>query len=835
LIGNDDRAYQSFFGDERLRFGKQMKNSQNKARRIIDKGVKYLATLLHPAVLKWNKYSAKKPRRSRLIKWVAFTFLIMLLSLNIFLLIISFSVPTARQLRRLQAQAASEIYSSDSVLIGRYYDQYRILVPYDSMPKYLIDALVATEDERFFEHDGIDYRAWGRVLFRSILKGDRSGGGGSTISQQLAKNMLLRADYPVFSLPINKSREIIAARRLERVYKKEKILELYLNTVTFPDNMFGIDVASRRFFSKKSSQITMEEAALLIGTLKGTSLYHPLRNPERAEQRRNIVFRQMLKNQYISNSDFDSLASIPLALNYSEEVRNEGLAPHFREFVRGEVQQLLAEMPQEAGEDPYDLYTDGLKIYTTLHAGLQREAENAVRKHLTEVQNKFDQHWQGFTAPWYDVATVDMAVKNSLYYQYLKGQDLDEEQIKAKFEEKDSVTIFTWEGTEEVYMSPLDVIKYHLGILQVGLMSIEPTTGYIRAWVGGTEFDFSQYDHVRARRQSGSVFKPIVYTQALINGIDPCVQIANNLLVYHEYAKHEWDIKDYRRDDPEPHFDPDGTDLDDWVPQNADGKYGGSYSMLGAITNSVNTATVHLILQTGVDSVIHLARKMGITGEIPQEPSIALGSASMSVYDLTKAYATLANRGRKVSPVVVMRIESHDGEMLADFRSQNYEQVIDTSIADLMTHMLESVATSGTASRLRWRYGLYGHPIAGKTGTSQNHADGWFIGYNPDLVTGVWVGGDSPLVRFRNFQNGQGAATALPIWAYYMKEVLDNPEFEDWQKGEFPPLTPEQEQLLACPMRIKSQEEIYADSLAQDSITRMIVDTLSIETIPPVN
>ncbi len=703
------------------------------------------------------------------------------------------------------------------------------------MPKYLIDALVATEDERFFEHHGIDYRAWGRVFFRSILRGDRSGGGGSTISQQLAKNMLQRKDYAILSLPLNKTREIIAARRLERVYTKEKILELYLNTVTFPDNMFGIDVASRRFFDKQSPKLRMEEAALLIGTLKGTSLYHPLRNPERARLRRNVVLRQMSRNQYITDTEFDSLSGLPLELAYSQKVRNEGLAPHFREYVRNAVEQLLAEIPRNDDEDAYNLYTDGLKIYTTLHAGLQGAAEDAVRKHLSEVQRKFNNHWKGYTAPWYDVTTVEMAIKNSLYYQYLKEQDLDEEQIRAKFEEKDSVTIFTWEGTEEVYMSPLEVIKYHLGILQVGLMSIEPTTGYIRTWVGGTDFDFSQYDHVRSRRQSGSVFKPVVYTQALISGIDPCVQIGNNLLVYHEYAKHEWGIKDYRRDDPEPHFDPDGTDLDDWVPQNADGKYGGSYSMLGALTNSVNTATVNLIMQIGVDSVIQLARKMGITGDIPQEPSIALGSASMSVYDLTKAYATLANRGQKISPVVVTRIESHDGEMLADFRFTNYEQVVDTGIASIMTHMLESVATSGTASRLRWRYGLYGYPIAGKTGTSQNHADGWFIGYNPKLVTGVWVGGDSPLVRFRNFQEGQGAATALPIWALYMKDVLSKQEFEEWQNGDFPQLTAEQKQNLACPIRIKSQQEIIADSLAQDSLYRMIVDTLSIEMIPETN
>lgn len=793
--------------------------------------VKVAHRFLLPYQQKWEGFSMRKPRLARNIKWLTFTFLFLLLALNLFLLIISLSVPSGRQLRRLQAQAASEIYSADSVLIGRFYHQYRILVPFDSLPPYLIDALVATEDERFFEHRGIDYRAWARVLYRSILQGDPSGGGGSTITQQLAKNMLSRRQYRTLSLLVNKTREIIAARRLERVYKKQKILELYLNTVTFPDNMYGIDVASKRFFNKRATELNRQEAALMIGTLKGTSLYHPLRNAERALQRRNTVFQQMFKNGYLSASEKDSLVELPLDLQYTEEVRNEGLAPHFREFVKGEVLQLLKEIPAPDGHI-YDLYKDGLKIYTTLDSRLQAEAENAVRQHLSEIQEKFDQHWRGYTLPWYDVNTVDMTVKNSLYYQYLKGQNLSEAQIEEKLNEKDTMTVFTWQGTQDLYMSPLENIKYHLGLLQVGMMSLEPGTGYIRAWVGGTDFDFSQFDHVRARRQAGSVFKPVVYTQALISGIDPCTQIDNELLVYHEYAKHDWAVKDYQRDDPEPHFDPDGTDLDDWIPQNSDGKYGGSYSLQGALTHSVNTATVKLILQSGVDSVIHLARKLGITGDIPREPSIALGSASMSVYDLTKAYATLANQGGKVSPIAVTRIETHDGNMLADFRSQNIEQVIDTSIANMITHMLESVATYGTASRLRWRYGLYGFPLAGKTGTSQNHADGWFIGYSPKLVTGVWVGGDSPLVRFRNFSNGQGAATALPVWAIYMKAVFSDPDLEAWQGGQFPELTADQKQLLDCPMRIKSRAEIISDSLAQDSLNRMIVDTLQILPVP---
>jgi penicillin-binding protein 1A len=308
--------------------------------------------------------------------------------------------------------------------------------------------------------------------------------------------------------------------------------------------------------------------------------------------------------------------------------------------------------------------------------------------------------------------------------------------------------------------------------------------------------------------------------------------------VYHEYAKYDWGIKDYRRDDPEPHFDTDGTDLDDWIPQNADGKYGGSYSMLGALTNSVNTITVDLIMQTGVNSVIRLARDMGITGEIPKEPSIALGAASMSVYDLTRAFAILANQGKMVYPRSVLQILDHEGNVLVDFRNDAPRQeVIDPEIAALITKMLESVTTRGTAARVRWKYGLYRFPIAGKTGTSQNHSDGWFIGYTPKLVSGVWVGGDSPLVRFRNFENGQGAATALPVWGIYMREVLRNGAYAQWQGGEFPELSPEQRRILACPMRIKSPEELRADSIAQarqDSLDQIALDSLQLEELPPL-
>ncbi|MCB9301381.1 MAG: transglycosylase domain-containing protein [Lewinellaceae bacterium] len=732
-------------------------------------------------------------------------------------LAILLTVPSVRELRGVRTQVASDIYTVDSLLLGRYYNQYRTVVGYEEIPKHVFEALVATEDERFFEHHGVDYRSWARVLVRTILQGDESGGGGSTISQQLAKNLFPRRDYLLLSLPVNKIREVAIARRLERAHSKEDLLTLYLNTVSFPENVFGIDVAARRFFNKPPASLTVEEGATLIGTLRATSYYDPTEYPDRALKRRNVVIAQMERNGYLAPQASDSLQQLPLILDYNPVIGTEDIAPYFLAYVNKELDRILADIRKPNGE-PYNLYTDGLKVYTTLHGGMQRLAEDAVRQHLSDMQGKFDEHWKGRTIPWADVRVVDRAMRQSFRYQALVKKGLSEEQIRQNFEKPDSLVVFTWDGPRKMWMSPKDSLLHQLGLLQVGFMAMEPYTGNVRAWVGGIDFGFFQYDHVLAHRQAGSVFKPVIYTQALRSGIDPCEQIPNNLTVYHEYAKGDWAVKDWRRDDPEPHFTPDGKDEDDWIPQNADGIYGGSYSMEGALTNSVNTISVSLIMRMGVEPVIELAHRMGVTSEIPQEPSIALGTAEVSLEDMVTVFAALASQGQRVHPIVISRIEDHEGKVLAEFKPQNTEQAISPEDAALMTHMLESVATMGTASRLRWRYGLNNVPLAGKTGTSQNHADGWFIGYMPKLVAGAWVGGDSPLVRFRNFEYGQGAATALPVSAIFLRKVLDDPTLADWQGGEFGKLPPELERRLWCPMRIPSPEEMLRDSLLQDSL-----------------
>lgn len=788
---------------------------------------------LAPYQARWGRFATKNPFTAKVVKWITILGGSGLLLLFVVMQAIFWSVPSVRELREIQTEHASEIYSADSILLGRYFNENRTVVEFSQIPDHLLNALVATEDERFFQHGGIDYRSWGRVFYRTVLQGDESGGGGSTLSQQLAKNLYPRKSYRFLSLPRNKLREIAIAIRLERAYEKEEILALYLNTVPFSENVYGIDVAARRFFSKKPSELTIEEGATLVGTLKATTYYSPMKFPERVLERRNVVLSQMGKNGYLSDLTRDSLKQLPLALQYNPGINNLGLAPYFREFLRQELSEILKKYTKSNGK-PYDIYKDGLRIYTTLDTRMQRMAEEAVKEHFTQMQRTFDEHWRG-QKPWGNNENViENAVKQSDRYKKLKEKGISEENIKEIFDTKVKMTVFSWDGDKDVEMTPLDSVKYYFCLLQVGFMAMEPYTGHIRAWVGGIDFDYFKYDHVKAKRQVGSVFKPIVYTQALMEGIDPCEQIPSELVLYHEYAKGDWAKKDWRREDPDPHITPDGKDEDDWLPQNADGKYGGSYSMEGALTHSVNTISVRLIMQAGVQKVINLARAMGINqSEIPAEPSIALGSAGISLYEMVTAFSVLASRGQKVSPSAISRIETYDGEILVSYETPPQEQVIDTVYADMVTKMLQSVTQYGTASRIRWKYGLL-NELAGKTGTSQHHADGWFIGYIPNLVAGAWVGGDSPLVRFRNYQNGQGAATALPVWALFMKRVLEDPAFSDWKDAKFPELGPEIRRKLDCPLRIPSPEELLQDSLMRDSLMRLELDSIAQIGLEPI-
>ena len=682
-------------------------------------------------------------------------------------------IPTAQELENIKNPVASEVYSSDSVLLGKYYLQERTDVTFDQLPEELIQALLATEDVRFYEHSGVDKRSLFRVLFKSIILRDESSGGGSTITQQLAKNIFPRQRNRYLSTPINKLKEIIIAQKLEKIYSKEDILTLYFNTVSFGENAFGIRTASERFFSVRPKQLKIQEAAVLVGLLKATNTYNPRLNPNNSISRRNLVISQMAKYRFLAKDESDSIKSLPLVLRYKQHNHNEGLATYFREHIRRELNEWCRQN-QKADGTHYNLYTDGLKIYTTLHAGMQRYAEKAVQTHMAELQNTFYRHW-GKSEPWTTHSQILMNAKyKSARYKKWREEGLPEEDINKKFSAPIRMKIFTWEGEVEKEMSPLDSIKHYLYFLHAGFMVMEPRSGHILAWVGGINHKYFKFDHVNVntKRQVGSTFKPIVYATALENGVEPCDFVPARRIIYKNF--------------------------EDWSPGNANDKYEGSYSVKGALTHSVNTVSVKVLKRATIDKTVTLASEMGIESEIPPVPSIALGTANISLHEMVGAFATFANRGKVRKPNFLLGITGRDGKVLESFQNTEEEKrVMSTQTADMMTAMMRNVVNNGTASRLRTKYGLK-NDIAGKTGTTQSHADGWFIGFTPDLVAGAWVGSDDPNIHFRSITYGQGASMALPIWALFMQQVNKDKALSHYAKAGFRHAGGEVSRLMNC-------------------------------------
>jgi penicillin-binding protein 1A len=667
-------------------------------------------------------------------------------------------IPTRHELKNVQNYLASEIYSADNVLLGKYYVQNRSNVDYDDIPQYLIDALVATEDARFYTHNGIDNRSIVRVFFKTLLLRQESSGGGSTITQQLAKNLYKRKRYSIITVPVNKFREMIIAVRLEEVYEKKDILELYLNTVSFGENTYGLETASKMYFNKPPRNLKIEEAALLVGMLKGTYIYNPNKQTDKALKRRNVVLNQMVKYGYLKNESADSLKQLPLKLKYVKQTHNEGLAPYFREYLRLELAEWSKNVYKSDGT-AYNIYTDGLKIYTTINSDLQTYAEQAVKSHLSRLQREFNSHWK-HSQPWgTNNDVIVRQIKMTKRYKSLKNRGMSFEEIMKVFDTPVKMEVFSWDGTSEISMTPLDSVKHYFKFLHAGFIAMESKTGYIRAWVGGINHKYFQYDHVKSRRQAGSTFKPVVYAAALEKGYKPCDYIPNDSVVYKDY--------------------------NDWTPRNADRSYGGYYSMNGGLVHSVNTVSVNLLMNTGISNVIKLAREMGIPGDLPEVPSLALGTGEISLYDLVSAYNVFNNRGRMVKPVYLRRIEDKDGKVLFEAQPQVSEkEIITQENAEIIVNMLRNVVNYGTASGIRTAYGL-DNDIAGKTGTTQLNTDGWFIGFTPDLIAGAWVGGDNPVIRFRSMAYGQGAHTALPIWAGFMRRVYSNPLYRNSKNAGF--------------------------------------------------
>ena len=724
---------------------------------------------------RWLKIKEEKPKLALAIKALGGLMLGgigFLLGLCLFVRLGAFGqLPSEKELANISNANASEIYSADGVLLGKYYIQNRTIIDYDDISPDIINALVATEDARFFEHRGIDFRSYIRVIVKTILMGDDSGGGGSTLSQQLSKNLYPRKRHRLFSVPINKLKEMFVARRLERVHTKEELLNLYLNTVPFGGNIYGVEVAAKQFFNTTAKDLKTEEAAVLVGMLKANTYYNPVRNPENALKRRNTVLTQMKKYEYLSAAKCDSLMQLPVEVKYVKESHTDGMATYFREYLRHELAGIIKEFKKEDGSD-YNLYTDGLVIHTTIDSRMQKYAEKAVRTHMKNLQKSFDKHWKG-KKPWGDDAVILKEMKKSQRYKALLEKGYSEKEIMNRFDKKQPMTVFTWEGEETREMSPLDSVKYYYCMLNAGFLAMDPGTGDIKAWVGGTNSKYFQYDHVKAKRQVGSIFKPIVYTKALQSGYLPCDYFNNYLVTY--------------------------TDYDDWQPQNADGKYGGQFSMGGALSKSVNSIAVDMIMKTGVEEVRQLATEMGIHSDIPKAPAIALGAVDLSLYEMVQVYSTYANRGLHVKPRYLTHIEDNSGEVIASYkRDKKPSRVISKDHADIMTKMMEMVVDSGTARRLRLTYNLQ-NDIAGKTGTTQSHADGWFLGYTPKLAVGSWVGGESPRIRFRSLSLGQGANTALPICGLFMRDVLNDNNFKKWRYASFAEPSLEVIEAMACP------------------------------------
>ncbi|WNJ21434.1 transglycosylase domain-containing protein [Pontibacter sp. G13] len=668
-------------------------------------------------------------------------------------------IPTEQELANIRNHNASEVYTSTGVLMGKFYRENRNEVPLDEIPEYLQEALVATEDARFYEHKGVDNRSMARVFFKTILLGDESAGGGSTITQQLAKNLYPRERFSVLTMPVAKIKEITVAKRLERVYSKDELLNLYLNTVSFGEKVFGVDVAAERYFSKEVKDLTIDEAAVLVGMLKANTYYSPRLYPERAMGRRNVVLDLMAKNGYLKKEDAEELKSKPLNLVYTAASKYDGRAPYYRKEVADFLKDYFQENPKSDGTT-YNIYTDGLKIYTTLDTRMQSYAELSVKTHMKALQKEFDKHWANRELWKTSDNGIVRAMKQSSRYRRMKNAGRSDSEIQEAFSTPVDMKVWTWEGEVDRNMTPFDSLIHYASFLHAGFFAMDPITGYVKAWVGGINHKIFKYDHVNSKRQVGSTFKPFIYASALeYEVLNPCDFIANRKEVYEEY--------------------------DDWSPGNSGGNYQGYYSMKGGLTNSVNTVSAKVIDTVGVERAVQFAQNFGFEKDLPEEPSIVLGTTELSLREMVQAYTAFPGRGQWAEPILVLRVEDARGNVIVDFsKTTKRHEVMDEMTADMMVHMMQSVVDSGTARRIRAKYHISGQ-IAGKTGTTQNQSDGWFMGVTPRLVAGAWVGGEERKVRFRSIGLGQGANTALPIFALWIGNLYKNRSYAKYRNSSF--------------------------------------------------
>lgn len=733
--------------------------------------------------------------------------------------------PDMQDIKTPTMSVASEVYSADGKLLGRYYKENRSPVEFKDISPNLINALVSTEDARFYKHHGVDFFSFFTSVV-STAKGDKRG--GSTITQQLAKNLFqtrkrksqgLIRHIPVFRTIVYKCKEWLTAFKIEHLYTKQQILTMYFNTVPFGNNSFGIKTATLKYFDKTPNQVNPAQAAMLIGMLKGTSVYNPIRYPQRALERRNIVLGQMQKYNYITKAVYDENSHLPLNLDMSY-VENDSQGDS---YIRHAVEKWLDKWLKA---NDYDLYEDGLKIYTTIDSRLQQYAEEAVNEKMKMLQRRFYSVW-GKKAPWRDSKGVEIKdfilkaeQKLPIYDLLDKKYKGDTVQIQAYFKQPKKMKIFTWNGERDTTLSTADSLKYYAKILNTGMMTIEPTTGKIKVWVGGIDYKYFNFDHVnQAKRQAGSTFKPFAYLTALDNGYTPC---------------------DKFTDKPVSISYMDNGKPDVWAPNNADFHF--SYremSLRWAMGKSVNSITAQLTEKVGWDKVVEYAHKCGIESPLKSVPSVSLGSNDVSVYEMVRAYSTFLNRGNKIDPLLVTKITDQNGSLLEEFTLKT-EKVLTEEIAWLMLYMFRGgMEEPGGTSQALWEYpGLWkkaSNQIGGKTGTSSDFVDGWYMGITKDLVTGIWVGADDRSVHFNTSESGEGSHTALPIFGRFMEKVYADPK-SGYQPGPFPKPWSKITKEYSCPSPHISEDTTSADTLSAPADTTLAVPqpaTTEPPSVPP--
>ncbi len=707
-------------------------------------------------------------RKNKILLWgfVLSPFIILFGLINLTALGFFGELPTFEQLENPKNNLATEIISEDGVVLGGYFFENRTRVRYSELPQNLIDALIATEDIRFRNHSGIDSRALARAVF-GVFTGKKSSGGASTITQQLAKMLFTEKPSSGLGRVMQKLKEWIIASQLEKRYTKNEIITMYLNKFDWVNNAVGIKSAAQVYFNKKAKDLKTEESAVLVGMLKNPALYNPNRRMELTTKRRDIVLFQLHRYKFISDSLFDTLKKQPISLDFKIASHNEGAAPYFREYLREELKKWCKTQIKPDGTH-YNIYTDGLKVYTTINSRLQRFAEEAMKTHISSLQKDFFAHWKGYSkAPfpedfeWEQIdAIIDQAIKRSERYIKLKKAGVSDQKIRRVFKTKVPMRLFSWSGEIDTLLSPRDSVKYNKFFIHSGMMSMDPNTGHVKAYVGGIDYKYFKYDHVKVgRRQVGSTFKPFLYALAVQEGYSPCYEVPNIPVVF---DKERWGLEK------------------DWIPKNSGDDFENKLLTLKfGMANSINTITAYIMKQLGPHAVVDLAKKIGVQSKILAVPSLCLGTFDLSVYEMVGAYSTFVNKGIWTEPIFITRIEDKNGVVLERFNSKTQEAMSEET-AKIMVRMLQGVVdgvyspaaekTLGTGVRLRHKYG-FKNQIGGKTGTTQNQSDGWFMGITPNLVTGVWSGCEDRAAHFRTIQYGQGANMSLPVFAEYMQRV----------------------------------------------------------------